>query len=713
MRFQASDTYFLLGRKPAHLNSNHIIIVPPKMYSLLTNAIYIVFLLRLIPTTAKHHVRNVETNNNDSNDDRRMLQTQTNNGNDNVRDCNEEFSFVTTDEIRSIFNFLMESITPVDETSSSSSPSPPSSSPTQRQQVVVNPILNYDVTVSKVCLKCSQIGLEDFPETTEEILLNTSPYGFLSYCSEDKYGWNATHSALIFSPVDSETGQILTGELRGFVSGHDTAIDVDTAPTDLWPFENVTSILLSSTNSTPLLTDSEKVLLFQSFISSLVAASGGAVAIMPDYIGYGESKDYDRAYLAPTVYEQSAAVIYVAAKRYVSQISNGCTILIDEATIVGYGEGGYFAIRGALALEQNGVTILSSRPGGTPLELDTQLGFALNLDEAKSSSSAAPQLLLAFFAYSYSNNFPFLSNSNNTEQVALHPSWMSQTDSQRNIVDWFDSSETLPTTDILSLLPTNSIQDILNAALVDLYKESIYEGYPNACTEGIFVTDSTRVLCDAILGSGLWNILLNEINFPVSICHSPQDDIIGFDNIPDPTALPPNIKFYNSNMEILNPRGGHYKSMFFCALDSITYIASQNPDGQNSPILRAPLSNLPDQCGGSAITTDDNIPVLLTESPTSSSAPLSDFPSISSSSSSSDCSRLHEGCDDTMQRCCANLSCKSRPSANGMRVNICSSISSRSSNRVSIAGDGVGGSNNRVSIAGDGVGGSNRGSQSF
>jgi pimeloyl-ACP methyl ester carboxylesterase len=680
------------------------------MYPLLTNIIYILFLLRLIPTTAKHHVGGgVETNNNDSNDDRRILQTQTNNGNDNVRDCNEEFSFVTTDEIRSIFNFLMESIAPVDDTSSSSSP--PSSSPTQRQQAVVDPILNYDVTVSKVCLKCSQIGLKDFFETTEEILLNTSPYGFPSYCSEDKYGWDTTHSALIFSPVDSETGQILTGELRGFVSGHDTAIDVDTAPTDLWPFENVTSILLSSADSTPLLTDSEKHLLFQSFISSLVAASGGTVAIMPDYIGYGESKDYDRAYLAPTVYEQSAAVSYAAAKRYVSQISNGCTVLIDEATIVGYGEGGYFAIRGALALEQNGVTILSSRPGGTPLELDTQLGFALSLDEAKSSSSAASQLLLAFFAYSYSNNFSFLSNSNNTEQVALHPSWMSQTDSQRNIVDWFDSSETLTTTDILSLLPANSIQDILNAALVDLYKESIYEGYPNACTEGIFVTDSTRVLCDAILDAGLWNILLNEINFPISICHSPQDDVIGFDNIPDPTALPPNIKFYNSNMEILNPRGGHYESMFFCALDPITYIASQDPDGQSSPILRAPLSNPPDQCGGSVITTtDNNIPVLLTESPTPSSAPLSYFPT---SSSSSDCSPLYGGCDDTIQRCCANLSCKSRPSADGMRVNICSPISSRSSNRVSIAGDGAGGSNYRVSITGDDVGGSNRGSKLF
>jgi hypothetical protein len=670
----------------------------PKMCYLLTNTIYIIFLLRLIPTTAaatKHHVRGAETKNNDFNDDRRILQTQTNIG--NVRDCNEEFSFVTTDEIRSIFNFLMESILPVDDTLSSSSSSSSSSS-TPSQQEVVNPILNYDVTVSKVCLKCSQIGLEDFFGTTEteEILLNTSPYGFPSYCSEDKYGWDATHSALIFSPVDSATGQILTGELRGFVSGHDTAIDVDTAPTDLWPLENVTSILLSSADSTLVLTNSDKVLLFQSFISSLVAASGGAVAIMPDYIGYGESKDYDRAYLAPTVYEQSAAVSYAAAKRYVSQISNGCTVLTDAATIIGYGEGGYFAIRGALALEQNGVTILSSRPGGTPLELDIQLGFALNLDEAKSSSSAASQLLLAFFAYSYSNNFSFLSNSNNTEQVALHPSWMNQIDSERNVVDWFDSLETLSTTDILSLLPTNNIQDILNTAIVDLYKESIYEGYPNACTEGIFVTDSTRVLCDAILDAGLWNILLNEINFPIYICHSPQDDIIGFDNIPDPTALPPNIKFYNSNMEILNPRGGHYESMFFCALDPITYIASQDPDGQNSPISRAPLSNPPAQCGGSAITTtDNNIPVLLTESPTSSSALLSDFPTSSSSSSSSSsvCSPLYRGCDDIIQRCCTNLSCKSRPSADGMLVNICSPISSRSSNRVSIAGDSVGGSN--------------------
>jgi len=576
------------------------------------------------------------------------------------RDCNEEFSLVTSKEIGSIFDLLIESIDPTDSSSTKKN---------------VNLALKYNVKVSKVCLKCSQIGVQDL-ETSA--LMNTSPYGFQSYCSENKYGSEATHSALVFSPVDFNTGKLLPGKLRGLLVGHDTAIDVDSGPTDLWP-DSISSVLNEET-----LNNSEKIIFFQSFVSSLVAATTGVVAVMPDYIGYGESKGYDRAYLSPMVYEQAAAVSYAAAKRYISFISTGCTVLSDVASITGYGEGGYFAIRGASALEQNGVTILSSRPGGTPFDLDSQLGFSFQLEQAESSlllspsSSEAVDLFLAFFGYAYSNGFSFLSNSN-SKHDALHSSWMDQSDSKMNMLRWFDSPESLDREDILALLPTN-IGDVFNPAIIDLYRESAYEGYPkNACRSGFLVTDSTRGLCDAILDASLWNILLTEIKFPVSICHSPYDDIIGFENIPNPTTLPSNIKFYSSNLDILNPRGGHHESMFLCALDTIIYMSSYS-DGDNgetdSPALRQALTNSPSQCQ----TTTDGIDT--TENPTLP-------PSIDNNK----CSQLYGGCEGT-QECCDNMLCKIRRFGDGELSKICSPPN-RSYVRTSIAEESVGGARRR------------------
>jgi len=579
-----------------------------------------------------------------------------------TRNCNEEFSTVTGDEVGSIFDLLIKSI---------------DSLGASFMNETVTVTTKYNVKLSKVCLKCSQIGLEDLKA---EVLSNTSPYGIRSYCSDDKFGWQATHSALVFSPVDISTGKLLTGELRAFLVGHDTAIDVDSGPTDLWSDE-ISSILNENTRN-----DSERTSIFESFVSSLVAATSGAVAVMPDYIGYGESKDYDRAYLSPMVYEQAAAVSYAAAKRYISSTSSGCTVLSDVVSITGYGEGGYFAVRGGLALDQNGVTILSSRPGGTPLDLDSQLGFSFQLEQdeflislrSSPSQSISLDLFLAFFGYAYSNDFPFVSNSG-SDQRALDPTWMEESDVKKNVISWFDSSQPLARDEIVDLLPANA-EDLFNRAIVDLYHEANYEGQPkNACRSGMFVTDATRSLCDAILDASLWDILSTDTKFPVSICHSAQDDIFGFENMPDPSTLPPNVKFYGNNLDSLNPRGGHRESMFLCALDPIIQITSyfEDSDNANSPVFRQPLGNLPSQC-----QTDSTDNIITTPNPT-----LPPF------ITDKECGELYQRCEGA-RKCCRNFTCKSRFVTGGKMVKICSPPN-RNNKRTSIAEAGVGGSRRR------------------
>ncbi len=551
------------------------------------------------------------------------------------RDCNEQFATVTAQEVQALLDFFVDAIVPLGDDSA-----------TTRQ--LVAPLVQHDVMAIKLCLRCSDIGIQDL---STEALLDDSWYGFVSYCSPNQYGWNATHSALMFAPIDS-SGVILTGQLRGFVAGHDTGINVDMGPTDSWP-TNVSALLGDEG-----LTDTEKIATLQPFISSLAAATAGAAAVLPDYIGYGESKNFDRAFLYPLPYMQSAVVSYAAARRFVSRIGQDCAALVDIATFTGYGEGGYFATVGALALERSGVTILSSRPGGTPFEIDVQLGFATGIN----TQSSPLQLFLSFFGYAYSNDFPFMGNSK-SEQKALHPSWMDQFIPEMDVVSWFNSPNTLEAAEIISLLPTDNIQGMFNPAMVAMYEESVFEGSLSACRDGTYVTDSISTLCDTILVAGLWNTLRFDIAFPVSICHSSQDDVVGFENVPNPALLPSNIRIYSSAVEDLNPRGGHFESYFLCSLDSISHIAT-TPAGPTSPVWREPLATIPEQCIAGSPPSEAPVP---------------------------SCGLVYEICDNDSQPCCPGFQCTRRPVGEGVQ-SICSPLGRKNGNRASIAEPGIGGS---------------------
>jgi hypothetical protein len=575
-----------------------------------------------------------------------------------IRECNEEIGdVVTIDDVQSLIDFFASMI-----------PNDPESDDddvdTEQLRQLIDLSLLYNVTVSKVCLKCSDVNNQDWPT---EVLLNTkSTYGFMAYCSIDKYGWDAVHSALMFTPIESsstQTYRILTGELRGFVAGHDTEIDADAGPTDLWPDDTVSSILQSETLSTQ-----HKYSIFRNFVTSLVASSAGAVSILPDYLGYGESRGYDRAYLQPFPYLQAAGVTYAAAKRYISSRSNGCTVLTDVASTTGYGEGGYFAMLAALALEQNNVDVLSVKSGGTPWELDVQLGYASS--QEKESESLELRLMLSYFGYAFSNNFPFMRNAN-SGQDALAPSWQSSTNFNQSILEWYWAPSPLSADEIASMLPHN-IQEIFNPDIVSLYEEALFEEIlDGACRDGTYVSQSTIVMCQTILDAGLWDILSNEATFPVSICHSSQDNLIAFDNVPPPTILPSFINYYSSNIEALIPRGTHDESLFLCALDPILNIGITT-GGSNSPVLRKPLQNRPDQC------LEGDISLLGTSPPVSPPATPQE-----------ECGITYMDC--SVAPCCPFFSCTPRL-IGGISSSVCLPSESKNKGKESIAGEGVGGS---------------------
>jgi hypothetical protein len=170
------------------------------------------------------------------------------------------------------------------------------------------------------------------------------------------------HSALVFLPVDPATGEVFKASIRAIFSGHSgTLLDVvAAAPTEIWP-SNMTEFLATNSPDDILASTMD-------YLVAAVGAASGAIVVNPDFIGYGESAEYNRTDLAAMPYAQSFALSWFATQKYVANSTAGCSELENVVTVSGYSEGGYAALPGSFALQQLGVTIWGAFPGGAPFE---------------------------------------------------------------------------------------------------------------------------------------------------------------------------------------------------------------------------------------------------------------------------------------------------------------------------------------------------------
>ena len=240
--------------------------------------------------------------------------------------------------------------------------------------LVLSGVVQYDIAAVKVCASCSDVT-EELVGSTEGFS-SDSEYGFQTYCADGVYGADATHSAIAFYPIDPETKKLFAGTLRSFILGHSLEIDLSGAPTELLPVAGV-----GATVQNPDLPLETKLYIFRNFLPPMIASAAGAVSTLPDYLGYGESKDYNRANLMKIPYMQAYTLGFLATRSYLTKASAGCSYLDGVSTLTGFSEGGYSSIVGALTLEALGVRILSVQSGGGPLNLDLNTGYLIGKKE--------------------------------------------------------------------------------------------------------------------------------------------------------------------------------------------------------------------------------------------------------------------------------------------------------------------------------------------
>mmetsp|Transcript_22606 Transcript_22606/g.52173 ORF Transcript_22606/g.52173 Transcript_22606/m.52173 type:complete len:156 (-) Transcript_22606:152-619(-) len=97
------------------------------------------------------------------------------------------------------------------------------------------------------------------------------------------------------------------------------------------------------------------------------------------------------------------------------------------------------------------------------------------------------------------------------------------------------------------------------------------------------------LLCEGFLDNTVIDKVQNA-SFRVNICHSPDDETISFQNVPNVSANP-NLHLFS--LFGFSPSGGHAEANVFCAFGEMAPFTSINQGPDSKEIL--PLEN-PDTC---------------------------------------------------------------------------------------------------------------------
>jgi hypothetical protein len=263
---------------------------------------------------------------------------------------------------------------------------------------------------------------------------------------------------------------------------------------------------------------------------------------------------------------------------------------------LGYAEGGYAAIVGALALEQNGVRILGTYAGGAPLDIVTQIGWMLKTYAVNPpDQSYLLKLMVAFTAFGYSNDLPFLDNAF-TGQNLVSSTYSNATDPERDLLFWFGAGpdeDPVNTFWFFQLVPSDPTT-IINPDVRSLFEKARAQGIEDPCVD--LATNTNDMLCAALqhnslLGQGG----LEDISFPVQLCHSPDDDGVTYDNLPEFPFVNPNVTLYAEDDPLLRPQGLHFGAQTYCSLSPISALGV-DVGGNDSPTLITPLDEEPEVC---------------------------------------------------------------------------------------------------------------------
>jgi len=426
-----------------------------------------------------------------------------------VRECNELVDRYTRDEALEIINDRIMNIEGLDDGTK------------LFVGMVLGSIVQYGVESWKICASCADL---DYVEDES----------FQEYCGSDAYGSDATVSGILFLPLDGDS--IATGPKKGSIWNHPSESDSFYVASEGWG-----SGSKEATQN-----------------AAFLVASSGVINLVPDYLGYGESYTFYKSYLIKKAYQTSVVPLYLYAQQVlIPQITNCQTQLSNSVVVNGYSEGGYATVAVSYALSMLGFDILMANAGAGPYKLsDIQwMASVENID----SGLYPPRnyFSIALWGSAYSSTNPDLPNYDQGQNFA-NDEYLKENDFSRNMVQWTLAG--LTRKEINDLIPTDDPLITVNQDLLAMAREAIIQGITDPC----ITLDSQGIndkICSALEINDLTEIIL-DVRFPYKFCHSPDDEIVSYFNIPFDHIPADKIKTVDGN---------HDSAGVQCFLDALMF----------------------------------------------------------------------------------------------------------------------------------------------
>ena len=379
--------------------------------------------------------------------------------------------------------------------------------------------LKHGVSIRRMCASCS-----DFSSQTQ-------PAAYTDFCTG--YGADTSFSGLLMLPL-LEDGSVLNGTLPGGIWLHGTST------------QSVPSIEFRGADSGIDL------------MVNAAIASTGAITMMPDYMGYGESSgQVFKAYLVKRQYHTSIIPLWLMAGRMIQEETDCMSALADSAAILGYSEGGYAAVALAEGLYNMGVDILKVEAGAGPYRMGSA---ALLEGQRLVNEGVFPLEVREYFALvgaAYSSTYPELANFEEGQDMLA-------SDARDAIVELITNSASKA--EVQALIPTDDPTSVFSPQLVAFSQNALVDGDSDPCNNADRVIQGVNdKICEALQDNDLTE-LLETTPYPVRLCHSPDDDVVSYANLPD----------FDTNvlLERLDSTGNHVEAATTCLLQSVLFMLS-------------------------------------------------------------------------------------------------------------------------------------------
>lgn len=389
---------------------------------------------------------------------------------------------------------------------------------------------NFGVEVRKVCASCEEVLSAEPSFKT----LYDNPT-FEKYCGIDAYGRNIQHSALVTYPLGPDN-KVRSGLLPGYIYSRPTKIAITSIPSQF----------------------GEEIDVIFGIFASVVE---GLVSISPDFMGYGSSTAF-RSYLVKDAYPAATLPIWLKTKSSLREKTDCKTDLGNSAFYLGYSEGGYATValadgfKTAIGVQPNLVM-----PGGAPYRLDPYQ-FVEDTDGVVVTSPYYQSFALLIGA-SYSSSNSDVANFNAGQD-------MLKSEFRDQALEWLAEKD-ITGEELDSRLAgmrtgDDFLDSILNPVFLSFVRGAIDVGKRDICQPGYseYKVGVHDKLCEAWIQNDVLDIVL-QADYPVSICHSVNDELVPYEYVPD-TSL-------NPYLSVVNKTSNHGFAYVECMMDGLLFLA--------------------------------------------------------------------------------------------------------------------------------------------